>query len=193
MDFSAEKLTAEFLSQSAQAVYDRVRTAKEKENKDEVIKNLEDIIYELIEDKNQLIQIKQTYEEQLIMQKMSKEDIEYITNSIVPLLEKLLEQSEEVDAEKLKEHIETLKPILSEETFNILQMCGFNFKQAIGEPLTKLVSALISSKIPSAERSPELRMLEQQREIEYLKMIQDEEAYQRFLDEIRARERKGRE
>lgn len=183
------KLTTGFAShlgkRSVEAIFDKIRAVKKKGNQDEVISNLEEIISELISDKNQLIQITQAYEEQLITQKMSEKDIEYITKSIVPLLEDLLEKSEGTDAENIRKGIDIFKPILSKETFNILQILGFNFKEAIGQPLTKLVGALISSKIPtSAEKSFELQMLIEQRQIEYLKVLQDEEIYQRLVKNI---------
>lgn len=189
MDVSSDmiKITSEFAGylgkRSVEAIFDKIRAVKKKGDQNEIISNLEEIINELIADKNQLIQITQAYEEQLITQKMSEKDIEYITNSIVPLLEELLEQSEGNDAENLRKGIDTFKPILSKETFNIMQMLGFNFKQAIGEPLTKLVCALISSKIPSSiEISTQLQILIEQRQIELLKISQDKESYQRLFE-----------
>jgi len=155
MDVNPEmiRVTSEFAGhvgkRSVEAIFDKIRAVKKKGNQEEIISNLEEIINELISDKNQLIQIAQAYEEQLITQKMSENDIEYITKSIVPLLENLLEQSGGQNAENIRKGIDIFKPILSKETFNILQMLGFNFKEAIGEPLTKLTSALISSKIPT--------------------------------------------
>jgi len=188
MDVNPEmiRVTSEFAGhvgkRSVEAIFDKIRAVKKKGNQEEIISNLEEIINELISDKNQLIQITQAYEEQLITQKMSENDIEYITKSIVPLLEDLLEQSGGQDAENIRKGIDIFKPILSKETFNILQMLGFNFKEAIGEPLTKLTSALISSKIPTTvERTTELQILIEKRQIEYLKVVQNEKAYQRLL------------
>ena len=74
-------------------------------------------------------------------------------NRIIPLLEELLENSEREDPGKLKHDIDTFKPILSKETFNIMQILGFNFKKATDEPLTKLISSLISAKIPTSEEN----------------------------------------
>lgn len=189
MDFNPEiiKITSELAThvgkKSVESIFDKIRAVKKKGNQEEVINSLEEIINELIADKNQLIQITQIYEEQLVAQKMSEKDIEYITNSIVPLLESLLQQSDTDDAEKFRQSIDIFKPILSKETFNILQILGFNFKQAIGEPLTKLVEALISSKIlPSSEKSVELQMLFEKKQIEYLKVIQNADYYQRLKD-----------
>lgn len=176
------ELTSHVSKKSVEAIFDKIRTVKKKGNQDEVIRSLEEIINELISDKNQLIQITQAYEEQIITQKLSEEDIEYITNEVVPLLEILLLQSNMEDAEKMRQNIEAFKPILSKETINILQILGFNFKQAIGDPLTKLVEALISSKIPpTGDKSVEIQMLVEKRQIEYLKVVQNEEFYKRLL------------
>lgn len=51
---------------SVEAIFDKIKTVKQKGNKDEIIGNLEEIINELIADKNSLIQISRAYEEKLI-------------------------------------------------------------------------------------------------------------------------------
>jgi hypothetical protein len=167
---------------SVESIWDRIRAAKAKGNNEEIISKLEEIIAELIGDKNELIRISQAFEEQLISKIISEEDIEYITESIVPLIEILLEQSEQENTEKIIEGMIILKPLLSKETFNILQLLGFNFKRAIGEPLTDLLRQIISSNIPiSGKDNIDLQILREQKEIEFYKLVQNEDAYQRFL------------
>lgn len=166
---------------SVEAIFDKIRTVKKKGDKDEIISNLEEIINELISDKNRLIQISQAYEENIITQKIAQDEIDYITNSIIPLLEEFLKQSSQDDSGKIQDGINAIKPILSKEIFNIMQILGFNFKEAIGEPLTELLAAFIRTKIDTTEKSLELQMLAQQREVEYLKICQDEEAYNRLM------------
>ncbi|GFI08519.1 hypothetical protein IMSAGC007_00967 [Lachnospiraceae bacterium] len=166
---------------SVEAIFDKIRTVKKKGDKDEIISNLEEIINDLISDKNRLIQISQAYEENLITQKITQEEIDYITNSIIPLLEEFLKQSSQDDSRKIQDGINAIKPILSKEIFNIMQILGFNFKEAIGEPLTELLAAFIRTKINTTERSLEIQMLAQQREVEYLKICQDKKAYNRLM------------
>lgn len=169
---------------SVQAIIDKIKTVKQKGDKDEIINNLEEIINELISDKNKLIQISQAYEEVLITQKISQDEIDYITNSIIPLLEEFLKQSTQEDAEKLQSGIDMFKPILSKEFFNMMQILGFNFKRAIGEPLTELLASLIRSNIKTADKNIEMQILAQQREIEYYKICQDEKSYKRLMNTI---------
>ena len=68
-----------------------------------------------------------------------------------------------------------LKRILSVETLTIMQLIGFNYKQAIGEPLTLLLKKNIEAKIPMDSKT----------NINYVlamaKLAQDEEATKRYL------------
>ena len=166
---------------SVEAIFDKIRTVKKKGDKDEIISNLEEIINELIADKNRLIQISQSYEENIITQKITQDEIDYITNSIIPLLEEFLNQSSQDDSGKIQDGINAIKSILSKEIFNMMQILGFNFKEAIGKPLTELLAALIRSKINTTEKTMEFQMIAQQREVEYLKICQNEEAYNRLM------------
>lgn len=167
---------------SVEAIFDRIRAIKGKGNPDEIINNLEEIISELITDKNNLIRISQVYEEKLITQKMTEKEIDYITESVVPLLEELLKQGNSEETEKMQEGLNLLKQLLSKEMFNIMQMLGFNFKKAIGEPLTELLASLIRSKVVSVEKNIDMQQLSIERELELYKICQDEEAYNRLME-----------
>lgn len=166
---------------TVETIFDRIRAIKGKGNKDEIINNLEEIISELITDKNNLIRISQAYEEKLITQKMTEKEIEYITQSVVPLLEEMLSQGNSEDVEKMQDGLNLIKQLLSKEMFNIMQMLGFNFKKAIGEPLTELLASLIRSKI-SSEKSMDLQQLTIEREIQIYKLCQDENASNRLIN-----------
>lgn len=165
---------------SVEAIFDKIRTIKSKGNNEEIINNLEEIINELITDKNNLIRISQAYEEKLMTQKMTEKEIDYIAESVVPLLEEMLKQGSGEEVEKMQEGLNFIKKLLSKEMFNIMQMLGFNFKKAIGEPLTELLASLIRSKI-SNEKSMDLQQLTIEREIQIYKLCQDENASNRLI------------
>ncbi|WP_054751389.1 hypothetical protein [Piscibacillus salipiscarius] len=120
--------------------------------------------------------------------KISEDDIDYISNNLMPLIENLVhQQSDEHKAEKMEKDLEMMKPLLSDRTFKILQLLGFNFKRAIGEPLTELVDNYITSQIPlNDEISIENRNLAERKTIEFYKILQDKEAYER-LKEVNSR------
>lgn len=177
---SAE-LTKMIASSSISIIFDKISAIKNKKDNEEIINSLQEIINQLIADKNTLIQIAQAFEQELISQKISDEEITYITTEIVPLFKKLLENNE--NDEKLNEQIDMLTSLLSKETFSILQLLGFNFKKAIGEPLTIFVRDLVLSKKPvNSELDYQLALLREQRGIELLKVMQDKEAYQRLKE-----------
>ena len=166
---------------TTQMVNDRIRISKQATDDKKTINTLDEIITDLIAEKNKLTQIAQTFDEQMVAQKVSDVEINYITDNLLPLLDKLIENSEE--HEENKENLEMLKPLLSKETFNILQLLGFNYKHAIGEPLTKLVNGLITSNTPSSqEEKRELETLILERDIEYYKFLQDDKAYERHKE-----------
>ncbi|WP_160045676.1 hypothetical protein [Paenibacillus sp. USDA918EY] len=176
------ELGSSIAKSSVQSIMAKIKTAKASGDKDKTISNLEEIINELISDRNRLVQLAQSYEEELITQRISDKDIDYITMNIIPLIESLAEQNVGDDAQKTKEAINLFKPILSKELFNIAQLLGFNFKQAIGEPLTKLVNSAIQSKMPIPDGlNATLQLTVMQRDVEFFKIMQDEEAYQRYL------------
>ena len=71
--------------------------------------------------------------------------------------------------------------LLSVEMLTVLQLVGFNFKQAIGEPLTLLLQRLITSQTPTNRQSE----LEQQKlvlafNVELAKIAQNQDATERW-------------
>jgi len=166
---------------AASVVVDRIGRAKAKKKDQETINELEEIVNSLLADKSELIQIARAYEQELVAQTISEDDVEYITSHLIPILKKLLERSpafQGQSVQQVQEMIDLLSPILSVETITILQVIGFNFKKAIGEPLTTLVTRLIMSKV---ETDHELQRLAVEREIAYVDVAKDEDAYNRLM------------
>ncbi|MFN0089296.1 MAG: hypothetical protein ACKVWR_03355 [Acidimicrobiales bacterium] len=96
----------------------------------------------------------------------------------MPTIKKLAEAGGNGDTDQM---IDLLTPILSVETITVLQLLGFNFKKAIGEPLTTLVSQLISSKTPpSPGAATEAQRLSLELQLAAASLAQDEAAFQRF-------------
>ena len=76
--------------------------------------------------------------------KISDKEIDYITQELIPKLQALAKAT----GGNVDEIARVLSPVISKETFIILQLLGFNFRKAIGEPLTTLVEKAILSKLP---------------------------------------------
>lgn len=149
------KLTEIAFRNTSEAISNRIAASKAKRVDKETINDLQEIINNLIKDKNDLITISRTYEEEFIMRQISEKDLKYITENLIPVLKNFLHelmssdlaQNENIiNNEEFTSLINILSPMLSTETFKILQLLGFDFKSAIGEPLTLLIKNLILSK-----------------------------------------------
>lgn len=165
---------------TASSVASRIGAAKTRRKDQETIAELEDIIASLISDKNDLVQISQAYEQELASRRISEADVEYMTTHFVPIVRQLAADGESGSPQS-EQAVETIAALLSVETINILQLLGFNFRQAIGEPLTQLIAQLICARMPGNDaRSAELQALVMKREIAYIDLARDPEAYARL-------------
>ncbi len=142
---------------------------------------MEEIVNGLLSDKSELVRIAQAYEQELVAQRISASDVEYIATNFVPILKQLMESAVAQgggDATVVETMIDLLEPILSVETVTVLQVIGFNFRKAIGEPLTQLVAELILSRSQGdAATRQELQRLTLAHETAYLEVIRDPEAH----------------
>lgn len=163
---------------TAGAIHDKITAIKAKRQADETIGELEQIVNDLIADKAEMERIARAYEEELVAQRISDDDVAYITTSIVPVLKQLANVSDDGEAAKA---MKALEPILSAETVTILQLLGFNFRRAVGEPLTDLVRrAILAKAAPTGDAAVDLSTLQLRREVAYVELAQDPEAYARL-------------
>ena len=138
------------LRNGASAITSRIGASKAKKRDQETIAELEEIVGELLADKNELVRIAQAYEQELVAQQISADDIEYISTNFVPLLKELMEKA----GTSGQEVIDLIQSILSVETVTVLQLIGFNFRKGIGEPLTELARRAILSRAAPDPASP---------------------------------------
>jgi hypothetical protein len=110
-----------------------------------------EIINDLLDDKDTLGSIARSFQEELAAQRITEEEIVYITDNFIPKLKALVKQAPNsggsATAANVAKTLDRLKPLLSVEMLTVLQAPGFNFKQAIGEPLTLLVQKAITSRV----------------------------------------------
>jgi hypothetical protein len=132
---------------TASAIRMRIDAAKASKQNDATINELNDIINELLNDRSQLVGIATDLKEQLVAQRITDEDIKYITDTLIPTVEQHAERTGEVDGDT----IATIKTLVSVETLTVLQLIGFNYKAAIGEPLTEVVQGLILQLAPKPQ------------------------------------------
>ena len=130
------------------AIQTRVSTAKATKQHENIVNELTEIINQLVEDRVELVGIATTLREQLVAQRITTEEITYITDKLIPAVEDLAGLAGDDNAEA----IEPIKKLVSVEMLTVLQLVGFNFKAAIGEPLTQVVEGLILQLAPGPPR-----------------------------------------
>ena len=176
----ATKLTESAVRNTAGAVIDKVTAVKAKRDDKQTVRELDDIINSLLDDKGELVRIAQAYEQELVYQKISDSDIEYITNTLVPLIEQFVNNiGDETERAKSQALLSSVKSVISKEMITIMQLVGFNFKQAIGQPLTVLVRKTIESNMPTDDA--ELKRLNMVNSNLSIELSKDEESFQRFM------------
>ena len=151
---------------TASIINDKIKRVKAKKEDKKTIGEMEEIINDLINDKYHLERIAKSFEEELITQKITDKDIEYITKNIIPIISNFI-------PEENREQLEQLKKLLSVESLTIMQLIGFNYKKAIGEPLTMLLRKNIEQLIPSNHNNYDFLL-------GIAELAKDEEATMRF-------------
>lgn len=114
----------------------------------EIIKNkYEEIINELLSEREEAIRIAQVYKSEIERYEISDEDIKHLHNTVGKVLEILKAMNPATPLE----NYEQVKELISVDTLKTMQLLGFNYKEAIGEPLTQLCANAILSKLKSSQ------------------------------------------
>lgn len=175
----ATRLADVTVRNSATVVFKKIDASKARKNDKQTISELTDIINELIDEKQELQQIAKAFEQELTAEKLSEKDIEFVEKTVLPVIKEFAAKN---DDNEFLENIEKIEPLISQNTIKVLQIFGFNFKKAIGEPFTELLIKKINSL--SLENNSELMLATMQRDNELYKLLQNEDAYNR-LQELR--------
>ena len=165
-------LAAATVKNTASFVYDKIKAIKTKKDLQEQNNELQGIITDLLNDKAELLGIAQIYEQELASQKITDKDIEFITKNIFPILLHFISDDQIKDLDKIER-------LLSKEMITILQLVGFNYKKAIGEPLTRLVGSFIEAKIPQ-KTTPQIDQNEVM--LAMMELAKDDKSFARFKE-----------
>jgi hypothetical protein len=82
--------------------------------------------------------------------------------------------------EKKDEYIGYIESLLSKELVKVMQLIGFNYREAIGIPLTKLCADAISN-LKQTEGKQNLQELNLKNQTAIAKLSLDKRAYNRFV------------
>lgn len=187
-DPETQKLAAQLaeaaVRNTASSVVDKISALSARKKNEETIAALQELVYDLLSDKDELARIASAYKQELVAQQISEGDIQYISQNLVPVLRRLMEAAGRNDGKAVgsEEVIDIVQPLLSVETVTVMQLIGFNIRKAIGEPLTQLVANLISSKTPADPAlAAENQRLSLAMQIAFIEIAKDQEAFDRLL------------
>ena len=108
----------------------------------------DEIINELIAERAEAIRIAQVYKNEMERYVISDSDIEHLHNTVELVLDIIKEMSPDTDVAMYQQ----LKELICVDVLKAIQLLGFNYKEAIGEPLTQLCANVILNKTKNASQ-----------------------------------------
>lgn len=126
---------------TASSVNKKIRAAKEIKDIEKLRTTYDELINEVLQEREEAIRIAQVYKSEIDRIIISDEDIEHLNLTATRLLDVVKSLSPGTNIEGF----EAIKDLISVDTLKTMQLLGFNYKAAIGEPLTRLCANAISS------------------------------------------------
>jgi hypothetical protein len=137
----ASNLTALVVKGTASAVSTKIRAIRVEKNIEAIKNGYDEIVNELISEREEAIRIAQVYKSEIDRYQISDEDIDHLHSTVERVPEIIRSLSPNIDLESYSQ----LKELISIDSLKAIQLIGFNYKRAIGEPLTELCASRISS------------------------------------------------
>lgn len=126
---------------TATAITNKIKSVKDEKNAEKLRNTYDEIVNELLSERDEAVRIAQAYKAELERIVISDEDIEHLNQTATRLLDLLKVFSPAVDVSSF----EAFKNLISVDTLKTMQLLGFNYRAAFGEPLTNLCAEAISS------------------------------------------------
>ena len=148
-------LTELAIKGTATAVTNKIKAIKDEKNAEKLRNTYDEIVSEPLSERDEAVRIAQAYKSELERIVISDDDIEHLHNTVSRLLgiikafqlasavAKGEEEIAKVTAQV--ESYEQIKELISVDTLKTMQLLGFNYKAAIGEPLTEICANAISN------------------------------------------------
>lgn len=184
MDPVISQLIANLASVSAKntasRIADKLKANRSNKDKDAQIAELRSMVNELVDEKSEAIEIARAFQEKLVSQSIDQDQIEFITGTVIPTVEKVARDTKGAGDRQTVQMLEVLKSLLRPEMLQVMQILGFNYSEAIGQPLTRFIAHKIdhASTDAAAMADQHRASLELQREV--AKMVRSKAAYDRF-------------
>ena len=173
---------------TATAIATKIKAIKNERDNEKIRNSYDEIINELLSDRAEAIRIAQAYKSELERVSISDEDIEHLNHTVERLLELFGDikastsemEGKDTASKEFEDKIKTfeqIKELISSDTLKTMQLLGFNYKAAIGEPLTLMLRNYILAKVPEPDQIKYFERLITPQMVEILK---NKVAYENF-------------
>lgn len=174
---------------TATVIASKIRAIKDEKNAEKIRNTYDEIVNELLSEREEAVRVAQAYKSELNKVVISDEDIQHLHNTVSRILE-IIKKSQLKSASILGEEAvksvesqvasyEQIKELISVDTLKTMQLLGFNYKAAIGEPLTLMLKNFLLSKVTEPDA---LKAFEKIVTPEMVEILKDEVAYENFKE-----------
>lgn len=132
------------------AVMKKIRAIKDVKDIDKLRTTYDSLLNEVLQEREEAVRIAQAYKAEIDRIVISDEDIKHLHATVSQLLDIIKQFSPDTPVESY----EVIKELISVDILKTMQLLGFNYKAAIGEPLTALCASAISSIGKKEDRKP---------------------------------------
>lgn len=129
---------------TVEKVTNKITQIKSNHDLKKQVTDYEQLVNDLLDNKNKLELTARNYKERLEQVTISDSDIESLHNTVSKVIKLVMPLSDNKTDEK---SIDVLLNLLNSDTLKTLQLLGYNYKKAIGEPLTQITSDFLKSKL----------------------------------------------
>ena len=126
---------------TASTVTKKVRAIKDVKDAEKLRVTYDSLLNEVLQEREEAIRIAQAYKAEIDRIVISDDDIKHLHATVSRVLDVIKTFAPNTPVES----IESIKELISVDVLKTMQLLGFNYKAAIGEPLTALCANAISS------------------------------------------------
>lgn len=123
----------------------KIQSMKTEREADKLRSSYDDIINELLVERADALRIAQIYKEEYEKVTIKDEDIEYLHNTLVRIISLFGSLGNVTEEQSVS--FQQMADLLNKDTLKTMQLLGFNYREAIGEPLTEVCANAIKSKL----------------------------------------------
>lgn len=128
---------------TATTVANKFQAIRSKKQVEDICNSYEELINELVAERAQAISIANAYESELKRYEITDEDIAHLQQTIENVLDIVSVFSDGKDIASFDQ----FKSLVSVNTLKAMQLLGFDYKKAIGDPLTEVCAGAIKTKL----------------------------------------------